>query len=777
VGGVYMNRKLTIFIFACLVLVSLFFIAKRYAFLNKIEDKVVFNYKTLNPQNGTSSLKTYNGNTYLEIVAKDKKEISAKYTLNSDKIKDYNLSFDFLSHAGFGEVNIRVLSLNGDYSFGWVVYPKKDMGENYVVLENIYTPNYIGAKVNVKLKDFLQQKGLDISTIKEVDVTLTAADGQHLILLVKGNSINIGKPYSGDFKYKSIYGTQKSKNEGNNLKYIKMNLLISNYKTSFSVSDNFKLYAYIKNISNKNINGLKLTLKEPYGYGVIIAPDEKFEKFVDNIKPNETKEIVWNLIANRSNEVNLNKSWDVEVIATDGNDFLTAEKSINIIDKTQGKIFYVMTEDLEAMDSAGYDVTTGNRNGWLDPEEIYIQMVEKPNVLNDIANKYGAKWTHFIAYPLIDGANWVSDKMIKNNQDKAIWKKTISEVIASMIEGVKKGNQYTLHTHMDYSPEIPWNYLSYDINTNGFWANHNLHGWAHSLMDIFDINTVNSRAGSIAIYQGELNKLYSKYYGQPLTLRMGSFDFGDIGRDTELSTTIMQNLGIYASSDARQTEKRIYFADKSDINKAAGNFNDIGMIELSDDDAKVLKYEAMSINELNSFFKTIFSSYTEDGNIKPGIHLVLGFTHAMFMMGNGGWKSVNGGNFALLDEHLKWVKDNYIDKGKVQFATADEVVKAYLNYYTPRPIAVYGVEEKDENSKHEYPLTLLGSNIPYDKNHVEDVIASYPIQYIGRVKKIEIYNGDKYIEGITDVSKKSALFRFKLDKKYDDLRMIVELEK
>lgn len=745
-----------------------------------------FIYKPINPQNGEISFKKYHNTIYLEIVAEDGKEIGIHYTIGKEQLEKYILAFRFLSHAGFGEVKLDVVEKNKNHVYGFVVFPTKEIDKNYEILENSFTPNYVGADKNIKLTDFLKSKGLNPEGIDEVDVTITVSNGQHLILLVDGTfNGRESIPHNfANFKYQSIYSAHYPENipqkeitqKTTNLDIKLMLLGIPKKESTLKVGDNFKLVAYVKNNSPTSIENIRLKLIEPYGYGVVILSDETYEKYIGELKPGEIKNIGWNLKANRSNEVNFNKPWIVKVIVESDKHYGEGQIPVTIIDHREGKIFYVITEDLEPIDSAGYVGKWGNRNGWLDPEEFNIQLVEKPQALNEIANKYGAKWTHFIAYPAIDGAKWVVDNLITDANYKKVWHDTLDRVISSMINGIKGGHQYTLHPHMDYCPYLSWNYLSYNRRTNGFWANHNLHGWAHSLSPLLKVDDMTTRIGAIAFYQGQLNKLYSTYYGQPLTVRMGSFDFGEEREDSCLSTAALQNLGIYASSDARESQKKVYFADASDISKEAKNFNDIGIVELSVDESKVLLYDSMDLKTLNERFYELYLKDEKNGSIKPGVHIILGFTHAMFMMGDGEWQSTKGGHFAILNDHLKWVTENYIKKGKLEFVTADEAIASYLDYYTPRPVAIYGKEEKINDKVFQYPLRILGKDIPFDKNHVQEVLASYPIQFIGQVKYIEIYDHNNLIATIRDFNNDSSLFIFKLQQKTEEIYMKIYLK-
>ena len=48
----------------------------------------------------------------------------------------------------------------------------------------------------------------------------------------------------------------------------------------------------------------------------------------------------------------------------------------------------------------------GNANGFMDPEEYRIQMIDKPRALNRIAERHGARWTHFWTTTQLAAARW-----------------------------------------------------------------------------------------------------------------------------------------------------------------------------------------------------------------------------------------------------------------------------------------------------------------------------------------------------------------------------------
>ena len=112
------------------------------------------------------------------------------------------------------------------------------------------------------------------------------------------------------------------------------------------------------------------------------------------LAPGESTELRWKIRGPAAHEVNLNRPWEYTVaVSLPSGERTYAVARAEDGDPRPGRLFYVLTEDLEPMDSAGYpNRHTGNRNAWLDPEEFRVQLIDKSEALNRIAERYGAKW-------------------------------------------------------------------------------------------------------------------------------------------------------------------------------------------------------------------------------------------------------------------------------------------------------------------------------------------------------------------------------------------------
>ncbi len=498
---------------------------------------------------------------------------------------------------------------------------------------------------------------------------------------------------------------------------------------SVMVGDIVRLEADIVNRTNRMIEQANIDVIEPVGYGLSVA--EK-TKTVTHLMPGEKRRIAWESKAARPHSVNLDKPWQAR-FAINGQP-VDGVVEVAVADNRPGKIYYVMTEDLEAIDGAGYAKAWGNQNGWLEPKELTVQMVEKAERLNAIADTYGAKWTHYIAWPLVKAAAW-ADRQSSTGE----WKKAAAAIEQSVRAEADKGHEYGIHMHSDYDPYLPGNILSYNKELDGIWANHLRHGWSHSIASEGNFNDYSSRTGILYAYQRIMDELSAASpQGQLVTSRVGSFDFG-AGSDSEaISTSAYRKVGLWGTSDADGNEggitagpygKEIYFAKPDDINTAAVDITQTGLVEFRPTPRNFIAYDSQTAEAMNVLADQGITYFTSaDGAVKPGIHGIIGFTHAMFVMGEPDWQSLEQGQFAAIDTHLAHLKNRYVNQNQLIFATASDMVKAYLDYYAPELVAVYGKRlSQNKLGISEYAVEILGSDIPVDRLHPHQVSVKIPL--------------------------------------------------
>lgn len=494
------------------------------------------------------------------------------------------------------------------------------------------------------------------------------------------------------------------------------------------LGDMVTVAAEVENVTARPLAGVTVELVEPYGFGLAAEGDKA--RTVAALGPGEKARLSWQVRAQRPDAVNFGQPWTVG-FAVNGT-AVPVSARVAVADPRPGKVFYVMTDDLEAIDSAGYPVAWGDGDGWLQPRELTVQMVDKAAKVNAIAEKYGAKWTHYIAWPLVAAADWAAGQSAAGE-----WRTAAEAIRQAVREQAGRGHEYALHLHSDYDPFLPGNVLSYNPAVDGLWANHLRHGWAHSLGSEGNYNDYASRTGFLYAYQRQLDELAATSpHGQLITARVGSFDFGSGPADEAMSTRVYRRVGLKAGSDADGNQggvtagdwgQAIYLARGDDINTPANDLRMAGLVQFRPTPRAFIQYDSQSAAAMNAKVDEGMAHYAPGGRVRPGVHAVVGFTHVMFIMGQGDWRSLEGGQFSALDGHLSYLKERYADRGLLAFATAGELVRAYLDYHAPVLTAVYGPRRAAGWLASEYPVVLLGRDIPVGADRPHRVTLKYPL--------------------------------------------------
>jgi len=670
---------------------------------------------------------TTSGDTMLELAAGNQGHMEYFVDIQANDTAFAQLRLQFLSTQGQGRIKLSALDKEGKTlaETGSIFTGQVPQGGSLSRWQDVrYTTNYQGGWLEQSyhfsqmFRDLPQGNLTDAITYR---LSVEVSQGQHVLMTKFG------------------VGTDNTK---------AVVLMPKTFTYTANQGDMLSIEADVQNVSDQLVNHVAVKLIEPYGGG-LIAPNQ-IAQIIDQLAPKEKKHVSWQVKAQRPDAVNLNKPWSIKFSVNDVE--AESQVQVRVADKRPGKIFYVMTEDLEPIDGAGYIRGWGNQNSWLDPQEFLVQMVQKPEALDRIADKYGAKWTHYIAWPAVRAAQWAGGQSTTGQ-----WPKVVSAIQGSVVQEAERGHEYGIHLHSDYDPYLPGNVLSYNGAVDGLWANHLKHGWAHSVNTEGDFSDYSSRAGMLYDYQRTLDKLVSgSGQGQLLTARAGTFDFGNGQADEAMSTNAYKKVGLWGSSDADgntgdaltsgEYGHEIYFAAPDNINAPTTDIANVGIVEFRPTPKASIAYDSQSALILNEKTDQGMEFFTVgDTGVRPGIHAIIGFTHAMFIMGQEDWSSTAGGQFQVIDNHLAYVKQRYVDKGVLQFATASQLVEEYLDYYTPQLVAVYGKRLSDEQGIAEYAMRILGSDIVVDANHSHTVTIKYPLYLRDSAYRISVLKNGQLV--------------------------------
>jgi acyl dehydratase len=472
----------------------------------------------------------------------------------------------------------------------------------------------------------------------------------------------------------------------------------------------------------------EVEIETPYGFG--LAVDWKKSEKV-RLSPGQSAGVSVRVTALRPDEVNLGRPWPLVCRLRAGAAVLGSDAiALAVADPDPGSIFYVLTEDCETFDGGettgayGPAGVLGNRNGFMDPEEYRVQMIAKPDALNAIAEKHGARWTHFWTAPQRFAAVWAAGRSKTGTWDA---------VVRELDESVRRGSsahEYAPHIHFDYEPESglpPQPRLVYDAKTDGILPaeyydpatnpDHRYHGWDGARKGIAyvrregDLSDVDSKKGSL---RKSVRYLADLSFGGRLSrcTRTGAADFGAAPPDLSASARAAAANGLLANSDAGvyaaksplPRGRQVYFCRADDLDAEIEDLRDASLVELRAPDFQL---EQGSLEDVNAWFDR--RCLESRG---PGVRAIVAMTHAMFVKGAPDpFRDTAGGDFDKLDQHLEYVARAHPD---VRFATASEAALEFLDYYTPVPraVALEARARSADGTLWIHPVRILGKGIP-----------------------------------------------------------------
>ena len=480
---------------------------------------------------------------------------------------------------------------------------------------------------------------------------------------------------------------------------------------------------------------LTISAEEPYGAGLTFDSPRSVPL---SLASGERGRAVFRVRADRPHTVNLGQPWEL-VFSSSGENLRVA---IEVPDPHPGRTFYLLTEDCETFDggplTGNYrgSEALGNHNNFMDPEDYRVQMILKPARLNAIAERYGARWTHFYAATQRFGAQWAARQSHTGEWDR---------LIADMDDSVRVGSQlheYAPHIHFDYEPDSslpPQPRLVYDPSTDGILPNdyyhpetnptHCYHDWDGSARGISYIKTLgdwtalDTKTGSLRKTIRHLARLQANRRA-PLIARTGSYDFGKAPEDQAISTQAFESNGLRGNSDAYRPGAaptpggEVFWCSAADRQQPVATLRDARLAQF----AITMDSGFSSAEDMNRWF-----AGEREASRGPGVHGILFTCHAMFFAGHPDpFRSLAGGAFDQLDRHLAWVREHHPD---VEFATATEALLEYLDYYTPllEASTVPRLSGGDPaQGQYEFPVRLLGRGIRVDGEHPAAIAIAAP---------------------------------------------------
>jgi hypothetical protein len=534
----------------------------------------------------------------------------------------------------------------------------------------------------------------------------------------------------------------------------------------------------LHNSRGEDVN-CRIEVELPFGFGVEAQRDASVQ-----LGSGTTARVSLPLTALRADEVNLGRAWRVLVrVSLPGAATSELPIHVRIHDPEPAKVYYLLTEDCETFDGGertgdyGAARGLGNHNDFMDPEEHLLQMVEKPRVLNRIAERHGAVWTHYWTATQVFAAEWAA----KQSKTGA-WPDVIARLEQSVREGARH-HEYAAHVHYGFEPDStlpPQPRLLFDEATDGFIPNeffdpetnrnHRFHGWDGGGKGIANVRdegyflTLDSKLGSLRKSVRFLGRL--THGGKAaLTFRTGAADFGATPPDLATSTRALFANGLLADSDAGVHDGRehprgrqIYFCRGDDLDAEIDDLRDAALVQLRP--PRVVP-EGMTIDELDAWLDARVAAAPSSG-----VHAVVTIVHAMFVRGEPDpFRGLAGGDFDKLDRHLGYVRRTH---PHVCFATATEAAVEFLDYYTPivRAVVTEPTYQASDGTSVLYPIRVLGRGIPLSAARPHRVeLAAPPAFDADEIVELRVLDGGQVVATAASRAEAISTITFEVTKR------------
>jgi tetratricopeptide (TPR) repeat protein len=515
---------------------------------------------------------------------------------------------------------------------------------------------------------------------------------------------------------------------------------------------------------------LRFNSVDPYGWGI----KSKMTK-LEAIEKNKYK-AYFNITGLRDSKVNLDKPWKLNFIIYDveTGQFNNKTLGVHVQDNSKGKIFYLISEDLECSEGPHKDDATPHRSD-LSTDEIEIDLYKKGMLADSIANIYNIKWSHLVDL----GSAWLRIKWLKDVSANAEWAQTFSRIKNLYSSSIIAGNDIQLHIHTYNIPGSPNFSQIYDKTTNQLVFNVHKHNittpyidghfgsWANILNRLGSFRDKQSRIGSIfhgiSVLEDYLVNFQPDY--RTIVFRAGEWEFGESKDEMMKSIIALRKNKILAGSDAymgnfgkrdfrfnKRVDENVYFSRLDNIRKSAKSLLDVGILQIVPVPELHHYSHSRPIDDSFSVRRAYDLCFDDSGYIKKGVHLLLEMYHINRInyadenwdsmdMEYGDWKKIRT-HFKEISEHLK----------KAQFVTFSEAVLEYMDYYSPDVLALRINEQLLSDNIYTYDIRFLGREIKIDKDNAHFASVKPPAYLLDSIREIKLIYDTKTIKTWNNIS-------------------------
>lgn len=396
------------------------------------------------------------------------------------------------------------------------------------------------------------------------------------------------------------------------------------------------------------------------------------------------------------------------------------------------KVLLVITNDSEFSTSGdwGKNPVDGSTD-LVFPDSIQAQLVTRNLGLARALAEFGLVQNVMVSWGCFRSLELAAGLARQNRLPAGVWSALYQSALDLLWELKERGDGLYPHPHYEKD-------LSCEDPDYRYSAEHNaLERWSKTPDGLYQFRGSFSRAANLARLgsyvepESRLGYLYAgrKWLADHLQTggigaRTGGWDFGYTDEEKALSEEAYLQNGIFVNLDADRNvtawrglppppkpwAESSYLTQPGDINQRAQDPANWDMVEFAHCTGLDSWYRRYDLNEeseeqLNREIDTAVAALGEDGG-EEGVQVVVAMCHSAMLIGEP-WDAPEGGYFAKLQAHFRYLTERYVEPGLVRCVTLEQATAEFLDSHSRRVVGWAGPATPTE-SGWEVPLTLAG---------------------------------------------------------------------
>jgi tetratricopeptide (TPR) repeat protein len=518
---------------------------------------------------------------------------------------------------------------------------------------------------------------------------------------------------------------------------------------------------YSRSAAGTDLSKLSLAALEPYGFGVearILGKTINYDS-----ERRERLQVTLDLLARRPSEVNSGKPWIVNVILCDSVSGTYSDHPINVLvradPREEGRILLAITQDHEQTSGGGL-AEKGSRPAQVSPREAKIELVDKLQLAEWIANNNRITWSHVVDI----GSSLLRLSWAQHTPFSPEWNRLFPELSTALRNSIAHGHDVQLHIHGYNVPGNRFSRQYYDEPTRTIRFAHDAsrpgdatgshRAWAQNYEEYGNWRDSETRLGSlfkgVSLLEGELHETDPNY--RALFFRAGEYEFGSTKASVAASIQALRSNQILGDSDAHEGSpfgrdfkfhkrigRNVYLSSVDSIQDRAASLLDVGVLELVPVPEPLGHDHLSPVSEIGGIREN-YQQCLNGEKVKSGLFLILEMYHLNSANARTQWDNLdpNFGDWSRMNHQFGKIKTVC---PKLEPVTISEAVKTYIDLYTPDLLGLRTGERKRSEYEYDYEIRMLGKDIYASPARPHFVTVKPPSYFVGRIARLEIRQG------------------------------------